>query len=534
MPTLLLHFPAGRYHATPWGSHVNEGQVEWPPSPWRLVRALIATAFAKAHVPDPVPPDHALRRLVAALSGELPTYRLPRGVGTHSRHYMPLGVFDKGREKTTLVLDACAVLGDQSLTVTWDVPLGAEEHALLAELACTLGYLGRAESWVEGRLLSDDEPSPDGDLVVPHGDGMENRRGYEQVPLLAPVAQDTYSAWRESALDEALRDLPLPERRTPSDKLVKERSNKAAPFPEDLLAALCQDSAWLQKHGWSQPPGSRRVLYWRRSDSISTARPAVASRPSRMPAVEAVVLALTSSTVGGDVLPRMARALPQAELLHRALVGKIAKAGAGPCPVLIGKDEDGRPLQGHQHVHILPLCRDGSDAIDHLLLYAPMGFDANAQRAIADVRRTWTKKGADHISLAIEGAGELESLRSLVGDDVLGPSRVWVSRTPFVAPRHFKAHRHSLVDQVRAELASRRSRFPIDPDAVKIERMDSEEYVRRGLHRFVRVRREPGRAPPADAAFGLRLVFPVEVCGPIALGYASHFGLGLFVAERLP
>ena len=28
MPTLRLQFPGGRYHATPWGHHVNEGLVE--------------------------------------------------------------------------------------------------------------------------------------------------------------------------------------------------------------------------------------------------------------------------------------------------------------------------------------------------------------------------------------------------------------------------------------------------------------------------------------------------------------------------
>ena len=40
--TLKLTFPGGRYHATPWGRHVNEGVPEWPPSPWRLLRALVA------------------------------------------------------------------------------------------------------------------------------------------------------------------------------------------------------------------------------------------------------------------------------------------------------------------------------------------------------------------------------------------------------------------------------------------------------------------------------------------------------------
>jgi CRISPR-associated protein Csb2 len=34
-----------------------------------------------------------------------------------------------------------------------------------------------------------------------------------------------------------------------------------------------------------------------------------------------------------------------------------------------------------------------------------------------------------------------------------------------------------------------------------------------------------------DKGFGFRLEFPHPVWGPIALGYASHFGLGVFQAE---
>jgi hypothetical protein len=35
-----LRFLTGRFHATPWGRNVNEGVPEWPPSPYRLLRAL--------------------------------------------------------------------------------------------------------------------------------------------------------------------------------------------------------------------------------------------------------------------------------------------------------------------------------------------------------------------------------------------------------------------------------------------------------------------------------------------------------------
>ncbi|KYF78703.1 hypothetical protein BE20_33205 [Sorangium cellulosum] len=37
---------------------------------------------------------------------------------------------------------------------------------------------------------------------------------------------------------------------------------------------------------------------------------------------------------------------------------------------------------------------------------------------------------------------------------------------------------------------------------------------------------KPERRPPVAASLGLRLTFAAPARGPIALGYASHFGLG--------
>ena len=48
MIALRLRFPAGRYHATPWGRHVNEAALAWPPEPLRMLRALIACHHRKA------------------------------------------------------------------------------------------------------------------------------------------------------------------------------------------------------------------------------------------------------------------------------------------------------------------------------------------------------------------------------------------------------------------------------------------------------------------------------------------------------
>ncbi len=66
MIVLELTFPAGRYHATPWGRHVNEGAIEWPPSPWRIVRALMATWYLKAREI----PEATVRSLLNALNAK--------------------------------------------------------------------------------------------------------------------------------------------------------------------------------------------------------------------------------------------------------------------------------------------------------------------------------------------------------------------------------------------------------------------------------------------------------------------------------
>jgi CRISPR-associated protein Csb2 len=101
MFVLAFRFPAGRYHATPWGRNVNEADVAWPPEPWRILRALIAVWWRKGNR-DRWSEDQ-LASLIDTLAEQLPVYRLPNGaVHAHTRHYMPAPV------KTTLVFDAFA------------------------------------------------------------------------------------------------------------------------------------------------------------------------------------------------------------------------------------------------------------------------------------------------------------------------------------------------------------------------------------------------------------------------------------------
>jgi len=139
MPALLIRFPGKRYHATPWGHHVNEGQIEWPPSAWRILRALLATGYAKLDWPVDRPPE-TVCNLIEKLASVLPQYRLPPANGAHSRHYMPLATIEKGREKTTLVFDVWAQVNNDSLVVNWDVELTDKEQSTLEQLTDSLGY----------------------------------------------------------------------------------------------------------------------------------------------------------------------------------------------------------------------------------------------------------------------------------------------------------------------------------------------------------------------------------------------------------
>lgn len=527
MPTTLsIRFPAGRYHATPFGRHVNEGAVEWPPAPWRILRALLAAGFAKHGWPgDAANLPQEARNLVESLASVLPSYRLPKGGVAHTRHYMPIRA--GSAEKTTKVLDTfLRFADDEPLLVQWPLDLDADQRVLLGSLAKSLAYLGRAESWVEASLL-DESPAPGTKWASPCAPGLPASLKKEQVPLLASVPASEYAAWRERSLAEALAEATTP----------RERARSEALYPADLVACLCTDSATWQKQGWSQPPGSRQALYERPADALEPAVARPRQTSSRPAPVEAALLALAPDTRGDTVRPLMIRALPQMELLHQTLVGLAGQRNGGEAPpCLTGLDPvTGAPLSGHCHARFTPLDLDGDHRIDHVLVHAPMGLDHSAQDALQRIAATWAKNLPDSV-VTLAGLGPLdlfrEQLRDRLGRAVpeMAEATVWESASPFVAPRFLHQRgRNSLEGQVAAECESHRL-----PTPVKVEVLPREEVVGRGFLRCHRARREGRPQPPLTVPWCLRLTFATPLSGPIALGYGAHYGLGLFAAVPSP
>jgi CRISPR-associated protein Csb2 len=529
VPGLLLQFPGRRYHATPWGHHVNEGLVEWPPSPWRILRALVSSGFTTQHW-KAIPQDAA--GLIEKLAGSAPSYYLPEATAAHSRHYMPLGVLDKGREKTTLVYDTWLDVGDADLEIHWGCDLTVAETEQLRILAESMGYLGRRESWVEAALIMESSSLRARLNAFPHQDGRGLGPGWEQISLMAPIPPSDYDRWRKDQTEGRLAALPLPVGRKPSARLLRDRDRAVAAYPATLIDCLTKDTVWWKGLGWSQPPGAERVLYWRPRGAIQVGAP---SRPKRAAAkpVTTILLAMTTPSRSRSALPARTRTLPQAELLHRAMVSILGKGLAVDCPEITGQDGNGQPLKGrHRHAHVLPVDLDGDGRLDHFLIHAPMGFGGEAQRAIRGIRRTFTKGGSGALQLALAASGDLETLRSLPGslgrrmEHLLGPpggARIWVSVTPFVPPRFLKQRgTNTLEGQVQAELASREL-----PYAAEVSEIRGSEGARTMRH-FIRRRQRGGGPPPIDIGYSLRLRFDEAVRGPISLGYAAHFGLGQF------
>lgn len=539
MPKLLVHFPGRRYHATPWGSHVNEGLIEWPPSPWRLLRALLATGYQTDLWNKDGPLDIG-QSLIYKLASVLPRYRLPCVIGTHSRHYMPLGKFKNHREETTLRFDTWAQVMGGVLAIIWDVELSKEESDLLEGLAERLGYLGRSESWITARLARSSEISLNDYNCYP-SDAVP-APGWQQVSVMAPMIPTEYDKWRRSIIESGPESLPvLDGTRKKPGKQAKKMSHSVEKFmefyPPDLISCLKIETSWLHERKWSQPPGSRRVFYHCTSDALESAAPYLHFNAPPTAPVESMLLSINTSSRNDHALPPITHTLPQAELLHRALVKLVAGKNMDFSKVLIGRGKDRKPLRGrHEHAHILPLDLDEDGHLDHFLIWASMGLDASAQEAVRTLRQTYTKGRGDPLRLALAGSGSIQEMRSLPGKygkglrSVLGPiegSPAWTTQTPFVPPRHLKKRgKNTIEGQLNAELASRGL-----PEPVSVWLIDPHKEIRCLRHRhFIRARTQ-GPKPPIDCGFSIGLRFSEPVKGPISLGYASHFGLGLFIAE---
>lgn len=413
MATILaVRLPWGRFHATPWGHHVNEARIEWPPSPWRLVRGLYATWQSRA----PHLPAELVLPVLDTLA-EPPAYHLPDHMEATTRHYLPDHVSRKvaGQQTSTdKVVDAFAATARGAiLRLQWITDLQPAQRRVLDDLVSLMPYLGRADALTEMWLESDDASDATGSWLYP-----------------------------KSASAEGTTRVLVPRRPIDFEQLM-----------------VRTDQVRGQRR--TSPVGAMWVSY----PTLSPVDPAVAiSRPG-LPRHTAVRWALSAKA-----LPSVQATVVMADSLRdAAMSGYGALQGGGSSTALGGKDGDGQPLHGHGHAHYLLLDENGDGLLDHAVAWAPDGFDASTLRTLTNIDRLW---GKGHLRdfrpcrLGLEAVGDITQL----APQLIGPALSWVSSTPFAPPRH--RHKNETPDrflyrEVSLEAAFRRLPEPSQVTAIR-------------------------------------------------------------------
>jgi len=542
MQIIEVQFPAGRYHATPWDAHVNEGRVEWPPCPWRILRALIAVGYSKLGWIEE--PTSTAVSLIEKMASVTPQYVLPQSTQAHTRHYMP---YTEGKnEKKTKVFDTFVKLttADATMLVRYEMKLGPEEQNLLEQMFEGLAYLGRAESWVDARLLRDEEI---GSVDEHHWIAAADSNSVNRTRLLSPMEPQRFLEWREAetetaaaAFESEAEQLAISKGKKRTTAQRKKTKIKAeSPYPSDLIAALQQQNSIWQKAGWPRPPGSQWIDYSLPSNLFD--RQPLTSTPVNRPFTKptAILLAIDGEGKRGTLRPPIKRALPLMELLHSEAVRYATQVlNFGNLPELTGKNADGSTLSGtHSHAHWLPLSLFGNGKIDHVLVTATGGFSRESVQALSRIRWAYAK-GIRKLSVNRVGQGDMQSIYQQLAASpqihknsiaILEPSDTFVSSTPMVLRKYLSLRgKKTLEGQVREELKERGY-----PDPVSVARLSDQEMVKQKLKGYVLRRKSSKQQPRFERSWAVRIRFDqtINPC-PITLGYASHFGLGMFKADE--
>jgi CRISPR-associated protein Csb2 len=505
MPLIIEHrFPLGRFHATRWNQNPFEDPFgEWPPSPWRLLRALIARWFQfsrETGVADDASRDELLRTLGASL----PVFYIPdrtwRG-RPELRQYQPyeVGWTDASakaaaykKAKTTLVADHYRVLPtDEPIFWCWETDLRPELRLLLRELLRRVLYFGRAESYSSFRVIEDLPQNPGHKCVL-----TSSRTG--GVPVLAHNPQQPFN------LNVLLA--------ATDDKLVADR--RIPPGTAWYYAVLPRPQVVRPTYHRPSPPEGHRVVQF---------------------------------AVGGRVFPPATHFLRVTdrfrgrvlrEFFWRISGGRTAEyvklrpEERARASLLLGKDAVGQPTNTHDHAYFC-LYPDENDQPTRLICWREKPFSSGELAAIlkaADQPIPWDFAAPDWRVRLIPLPFTTQMPPAL---DSRTSATVWTSRTPFVPPSNryrFRKSGRLRPGESASVLLKKllvRAGYP-EPHVESVSNQRDCEWVHVHQHRQERIQRKHERTTTTLPGYYFRLKFPQAVNGPICVGHSCHFGLGLF------
>jgi CRISPR-associated protein Csb2 len=522
---------------------VNEGVPEWPPSPWRLLRAIVAVWKRTC----PELPEATVKRLLERLVAP-PHFSLPNHRVAHTRHYMPWE--KKGPQDRTLVFDTFISIDRESpLWIGWpDAHLDADNEHCLRRLISNLSVLGRAETLVEAKLADGMEFSSISWNCSPADENDPN-----PLPIFCVEPASCFDGSHYPTHDAA--------------KLAKGKVKPADYLFDCPSWHLCLDTETIHARRWPTVPGSRWVNYTRpeerripasrRNIFSAMAVPIASDRRSNdervgggetrrhgLPTVVRFVL-------DGPVLPKVTDTIAIAEAVRRAAMGcfrrwcerhpndaaNFRRTDVTDCfasEILSGKAPNGQRLAGPGHAHYWPtIVETDPQHLGGVTLFARNGFCEAEVAALAGLRVL--KVGdLDELRIQLIGLGPTESL----GDNFLGPSATWRSLTPFLGHADIGIHGRDRYMRKGLRREWRRATSLIagfrEGDLLAVSELSADEINRWNTFQpweFRRSRTKHGGRDSYRPAAAYRLTFSNPILGPLSLGYANHFGMGLFVPE---
>lgn len=528
MTTIRLTFPWGRYYAHPWG--VNPGRLreaEWPPSPWRLLRALVSAWFRGQ--PGCLPTADCTD-LIESLGRELPEIGMGKISFGYTVHWQPNygatptggradAIYKKTRHENHFV-SVC-----KPVFFRWrETNLNDSQHALVRTLLAEMTYFGRAESLCYAEL-SETEASTDVEWCRPN---RRRRISASCRDVFCPNPDDFQFADLWSRRDDPARD----------------DLRKAPPhFVDKLLSSemKADGGAWFSyqmPEGWPAkwvvkiPKSSRQPRVVNQQPVAQMLR---FSLQCRIP----IPLKFTV-----DIAERFRKsAIKRFKETHGDGAHSFALSGHPPSPSYVTGD--------HQHAHFLPLPRqlDRRAGVEEIRIWSPCGFTQDEVEAMMRVRTLYWGAAEYPIRPVL-----LEISNRRPDFLAANPTRIWDSLTPFVPPRHFyrgnlhgaklkekDTPEHQLAEMLRLAGVDRNRSLSIhrltgigstqttnppqaDWDIVRAP-ADSTAFsgaISTAIH-------ANGNGFERRIGFFFRIEFdqPIVIARP--LGHSSHFGLGLFV-----
>jgi len=494
---LRQEFPLGRFHATPWRVNpFDDPHGEWPPSPWRLVRAVAARWYQWTREAEKEPNLAELESLLAALCKSTYGFHLPADArkGSPLRQYHPTEFGWRPAEKkkagtrsygTSLVQDNYRCV-PPAAPVWWLIDGKSWTPELVRALEQCLArmtYFGRAETLTRIRLADSAEVIPDPNCT------LADKRIKGAVPVLLPLDSATRADIERTTDDpEAVKRALPPGARflyavRPPRSVSRESRRTPAHWPDCHLMQFAL--------GWNVSPDPRAIVRL-----TSRFRGAVLRELLRLKTGDALA---TWTRVGHGV---------------RESIADMA-----------GKDASDEPLKGHRHTEFLAWCQGGRPT--HLLVWrGSRAFDPEEQEAIllaASRDVSWAAAGSDSDEWKVRLIPLHRNVPPPPGFDGQA-SIVWESVTPYVPPRHHlrggkEREGESMAEQVRRELQRRGFSERVEVEPVGPPTWVSVHVPRREAKKRAFIGDRRGQV--------IRLRFAAPVTGPIRLGHSSSFGLGL-------